>query len=197
MKHFLNPDSFPITELLLRDYATARKECTAATLPLMPWKEGYLYDNEWRVGAFYVHGERVNDGTQDDYPNLHAMCPGTSSMLREINERLDDGLCSAIISAFYPGTRTAKHYHPDGYMYRAHLCLKSDPATSGFAILDESIAWHEGEVTIFDNTIPHESWNEGNTVRINLVLDFLRGGKTRRDLEEYVNDPERRRSILV
>jgi len=55
---------------------------------------------------------------------------------------------------------------------RYHFVLRSDggsPLTSG----DERCVLHEGQLWWFDNKLPHEAFNPGDTWRIHLIFDLL------------------------
>ena len=39
---------------------------------------------------------------------------------------------------------------------------------------DEEIIWREGEAVLFDDTRPHEVWNDTNEPRVVLLFDVLR-----------------------
>jgi aspartyl/asparaginyl beta-hydroxylase (cupin superfamily) len=48
------------------------------------------------------------------------------------------------------------------------------PSGCGFRVGGETREWREGELLIFDDTVEHEAWNEGQSDRIILIFDIWR-----------------------
>ncbi len=67
-----------------------------------------------------------------------------------------------------------------------HLPLIVPPGC-GFRVGGETRLWEEGQLLIFDDTIEHEAWNEGQSERVVLIFDVWHP-----DL-----DAEERRAISV
>jgi ornithine lipid ester-linked acyl 2-hydroxylase len=39
---------------------------------------------------------------------------------------------------------------------------------------DQTVVWREGDAAVFDDTYPHEVWNETNQTRVVLLIQFRR-----------------------
>ena len=45
------------------------------------------------------------------------------------------------------------------------------PEGCGFRVGGETREWRTGEAFVFDDTIEHEAWNRGDSLRVVLILD--------------------------
>jgi aspartyl/asparaginyl beta-hydroxylase (cupin superfamily) len=54
---------------------------------------------------------------------------------------------------------------------RAHLGIDIPP-NCGIRVGDAGATWHEGTCIVFDDSFPHEVWNESERDRVVLVVDL-------------------------
>jgi beta-hydroxylase len=61
-------------------------------------------------------------------------------------------------------------------MVRAHLALEvpANAERCRMQVGDRTCVWREGEILFFDDTFPHEVWNETSEERAVLLFDFER-----------------------
>jgi aspartyl/asparaginyl beta-hydroxylase (cupin superfamily) len=59
-------------------------------------------------------------------------------------------------------------------VYRYHFGILIPEGDTGMIINDKSFKWKNDEGVIFDDTLPHSSWNRTNKIRIILFGDFIR-----------------------
>ena len=158
---FFPLDRFPVAAALERDWETVRDECLG--LPgddFIAWHERGLYNRDWDVYGLYLQGRPILENC--------IFCPRTADLLRTV-----PGLTTAGFSRLAPGTRIGRHVGYTDRVLRLHLALKV-PAGCGLRVGDEIRRWQPGRCFVFDDTIDHEAWNEGDDERLVLLVDFLR-----------------------
>lgn len=74
-------------------------------------------------------------------------------------------------SAVTPGTHIAPHNGPTGKKLRLHLPILGTEGAS-MRVGDEKRNLEQGKAIIFDDSFNHEAWYEGDSTRINLIVDF-------------------------
>jgi beta-hydroxylase len=90
---------------------------------------------------------------------------------------------TAGFSLLKPKTHIRPHKgKPDGLL-RCHLGLLV-PDRCGIRVGEEHRTWEEGHVLIFDDSMKHEAWNQSESDRVVLLLDFSAPDKC-------VNPPEK------
>ncbi len=120
-------------------------------------------DDDWKVYFFYMYGYRVEKNCQ--------ACPKTAQVLKMI-----PNMKTAFFSILGPKKHLREHRGPYKGVLRYHLGLKiPEPKEScKIRIGKESAHWEEGKSLIFDDSFPHEVWNNADSHRIILFVDFLR-----------------------
>jgi beta-hydroxylase len=74
-----------------------------------------------------------------------------------------------------PGRRLPEHRGPNKGVLRYHLGLKVPaPDSCGIRVGGQTRHWREGEGLLFDDTLPHEAWNDGDQPRVVLLVDVIR-----------------------
>lgn len=105
-----------------------------------------------------------------EVPKNAARCPATMAALRKI-----PGVKSALFSILAPGAHLVRHEGPFAGVLRYHLgVLVPDGAGCRIEVDGASRQWPEGGSLIFDDTHPHEVWNDTDGLRVVLFVDFLR-----------------------
>lgn len=79
----------------------------------------------------------------------------------------------ALYSSLRPGTHIAPHNGLLNTRLICHLPLIAPPGCS-FRVGNETREWRQGETIIFDDSIEHEAWNAGTSIRIVLLFEIWR-----------------------
>ena len=162
---FLNPEEFPIVEVLEANWQTIRDEYLALpTDHFDPWIQRSMHGTGWSVYGLVAAGMVIPGGARQ--------CPRTAEILQGIA-----GIGLAGFSRMAPATHIAAHSGWAENEYRLHLGLVV-PDGCRLRVVDETRPWQEGKCLIFDDTSEHEAWNDSTEVRGNLMVDFLRPGAT-------------------
>jgi len=161
---FYDRDDYPFVKLLedhceeiAGELAQLRKENFVA------WPEN-TYSGDWSAFGLYAFGKRNEE-------NL-ASCPVTAKVLGQI-----EGLTTAGFSALQANTAIEPHFGYSDQVLRCHLALVvPEEESCALRVGSETRHWRVGESLIFDDTLEHEAWNRGSSVRIVLLLDFVKPG---------------------
>lgn len=118
--------------------------------------------DKWRSFFLWGYGYPIDD-------NL-ARCPRT----RDIVERIP-GLNSAFFSILAPGTHIPEHRGVTKGLITCHLGLiVPRQGNLRMRVDDRVVRWAEGETLVFDDTYPHEVWNDTDETRVVLLVQFER-----------------------
>ncbi len=100
-----------------------------------------------------------------------ARCPKIVEAIARI-----PGVVVAFLSIMEPGTHVPRHRGLTKSWLNCHLplILPDDGNRCEIAIDDEIHQWREGEWLVFDETYPHEVWNETSQPRVCLLLQVQR-----------------------
>jgi len=77
---------------------------------------------------------------------------------------------NVLFSKLSAGARIPAHHGMINTRLVCHLPLIVPP-DCGFRVGGETRQWEEGKLLIFDDTIEHEAWNEGQSERVVLIFD--------------------------
>jgi len=117
---------------------------------------------EWKTFFFYVYGHKAEQNCD--------RCPETSRLLRRI-----PGMKSAMFSILAPGKHIPEHCGPYKGVLRYHLGLVIPPdGNCSIRVKGECRRWEEGKSLVFDDSHPHEAWNDASSPRVVLFVDFVR-----------------------
>ena len=117
----------------------------------------------WKTYPFASYGHRVENNIGE--------CPDTWRLLQSV-----PGLVSAMFSILEPGQGLPPHRGPYNGILRLHLGLiiPEPQKLLGIRIADEIHQWEEGKALIFDDAFDHEAWNETDSTRVVLFVDFAK-----------------------
>lgn len=120
-------------------------------------------DQRWKTYFFYAYGIKAEKNCEK--------CPQTTRLIEQV-----PGMKTAFFSILLPHKHIPEHRGPYKGIIRYHLGLKvPQPATScRIRVGNEMRHWQEGKSLIFDDTFPHEAWNDTDQIRVVLFLDFVR-----------------------
>ncbi len=127
--------------------------------------QGYSTTNDrlWKTYFLYGYGVKAEKNCQ--------RCPKTTQILESI-----PGMKTAFFSILLPGKHIPKHRGPYKGVVRCLLGLKvPEPREKcRIQVADEVAYWEEGKAMFFDDSFPHEAWNETDDIRVVLFLDIVR-----------------------
>jgi beta-hydroxylase len=120
-------------------------------------------DGGWRSYFLVGYGYRLKANC--------ARCPKTTKALEQV-----PGLVTALFSILEPGMHVGRHRGVSKGILIAHLGLRvpGDASSCRMEVEDQQIHWQEGETFVFDDTYPHEVWNDTNEHRVILLIQFER-----------------------
>ncbi len=161
---FHDPANFEVSAVLESHWEEIRDEYVA--LPdqsFDPWVQQSMHGEGWSVFGLIAGGMKLPGSKY---------CPRTTEILGRFKTV---GLAG--FSRMAPATHILPHCGWATNEYRLHLGLVV-PAGCRLKVEDETRVWQEGKCLVFDDTAIHEAWNDSDQLRGNLMVDFLRPGKT-------------------
>lgn len=103
-----------------------------------------------------------------------ARCPITAHALDNLPRPQIAGRSpTAMFSLLAPDTHIPAHYGMLNSRLIAHLPLIV-PGGCAMRVGDETRAWTQGELAIFDDSVNHEAWNRSSETRVVLLFDIPR-----------------------
>lgn len=169
---FFDTDIFPWVATLEAHWQEIRAELNPILnrLPAIPnfqdiSQDQYsiTQDDRWKTYFFYGYGHKAEKNC--------ARCPNTTALIEQIPD-----LKTAFFSILLPHKHIPEHRGPYKGLLRYHLALKvPEPADKcGIRVGDEIRHWREGNSLLFDDTYPHEAWNNTDDIRVVLFVDVVR-----------------------
>lgn len=168
---YMDPYRFPWVKDLEARYPEIREECLAiisdlnAVPNLDEISEGstkLAKGGDWKGYLLVAFGQVAERNA--------ARCPKTMDAVRGI-----PGLNTVAYSVLAPGVHLPRHCGEFAGILRYHMGLVIPPGPDcRIAVDDEIRTWEPGGSLLFDDTHPHEVWNDTDQVRVVLFLDFLR-----------------------
>ena len=130
---------------------------------LSPDHRRLAYDDKWQSFFLWGYGYRV--------PENCSRCPETARLVEGL-----PGLRTAMFSIHAPGIHIPRHKGVTKGMITCHLALKVPAARDAcvMSVADRMCHWDEGRTLIFDDTYPHEVWNNSREDRVILLLQVAR-----------------------
>jgi ornithine lipid ester-linked acyl 2-hydroxylase len=118
---------------------------------------------QWKVYLFYAYGNKADKNCE--------RCPETTRLIEAV-----PGMKTAFFSILQPHKRIPEHRGPYKGVIRYHLGLKipRQETECGIRVENDVAHWQEGKSLIFDDSFPHEAWNNTDEVRVVLFLDVIR-----------------------
>ncbi|HLZ79367.1 MAG TPA: aspartyl/asparaginyl beta-hydroxylase domain-containing protein [Sphingomonas sp.] len=166
----LDPALFPWTAALRQNWRAIRDEALAvagnpdhapALNCISPDHRRIAPSDSWRCFFLVAYGTRIERNI--------AHCPQTTAVLDQV-----PGLNSGFFSILKPGTHIPQHRGVTKGLMTCHLGLQVPQGPLRMEVGGETLGWAEGEALLFDDTWPHEVWNDTDSVRIVLLVQFER-----------------------
>lgn len=170
--NIFSPEVFPWSTMLEENWQVIRQELDQ----LMPYwdhlpsfhqisKDQWRLDadDQWKTFFFYAYGERADENCK--------RCPETVRLIESI-----PGMKTALFSILGPGKHIPSHRGPfKGVMrYMLGLRVPEPKERCRIQIGPDTVHWEEGKSLVFDDTYPHEVWNDTDGYRAVLFLDIVR-----------------------
>jgi beta-hydroxylase len=140
---------------------TRNPDAVPALNSISPDHQRIAADYGWRSFFLIGYGARIEH-------NLDR-CPVTASVLAQV-----PGLNSGFFSILKAGTHIPRHTGVTKGLVTCHLGLVVPDGPLRMIVHDQELRWREGEALFFDDTYPHEVWNDTNEIRIILLIQFER-----------------------
>lgn len=120
-------------------------------------------DDQWKTYWLYAYGRKFIDNCR--------RCPETTRLIEGVPE-----IKTAFFSILGPRKHIPEHTGPYGGVLRYHLGLKVPRRKElcRIRVASEVACWDEGKGIVFDDTFPHEVWNDTDEERVVLFVDFAR-----------------------
>lgn len=120
-------------------------------------------EQNWKTFVLFGFGKQLMKNT--------TLTPKTADLLKAV-----PNLQTAMFSILAPGYHIPAHKGVTKGILRCHvgLIIPKDADKCRIRIHDEIVAWHPGEVFVFDDTFEHEVWNDTDEERVILLFDFDR-----------------------
>jgi aspartate beta-hydroxylase len=128
----------------------------------VPESEPIARRGAWDVFILYERGRRHDERCR--------LAPTVSAIV-EGNRTIRSLAGLVYFSRLAPHSRVAPHSGPTNMRVRVHLGIDIPP-DCGIRVGDSSASWDEGKCIAFDDSFPHEVWNESDRERIVLVVDL-------------------------
>jgi dTDP-4-amino-4,6-dideoxygalactose transaminase len=145
------------------DPVLERVEALPRLQDLSPDQARIATDDRWRTFVLYGFGFRAHRNC--------ALCPETTRLVEAV-----PGLESAWFSILLPGYRIPEHRGITKGLLTSLLGVKLPERRDRCAIRvgREVLHYEEGRSIVFDDTTPHEIWNDTDQPRVVLIVDFRR-----------------------
>jgi len=107
-------------------------------------------------------------------PGIADRCPRTMEAMRAVPlPRISTRAPSILFSLLRPGARIPPHTGVTNARLICHLPLIV-PQPGALRVGNETRAWEEGRLLVFDDSIEHEAWNDSPHDRVVLIFDIWR-----------------------
>jgi ornithine lipid ester-linked acyl 2-hydroxylase len=171
-KTFFAPESFPWVPEVEAEWPVIRKELEAVMarredIPnfqdISEAQKVLTEGEQWKTFWFCAYGENAKGNC--------ARCPETMRVLKKI-----PGMTSAMFSILSPRKHIPEHrgMYKGVLRYHLGLIIPGPEGSCRIRVGDEVGTWREGKSLIFDDSHPHEVWNDCDSYRVVLFVDFLR-----------------------
>ena len=169
---FFDPGSFPWTHSVESDWMKARAELETLLIDIKQipnfqdiseHQKILTTGEQWKTYFFYAFGHKAEKNCN--------RCPETTKLLARI-----PGMTTAMFSILAPGKHVPEHrgYYKGVLRYHLGLIVPSPSALCRIRVGPDFRSWEEGQSMIFDDTHPHEVWNDSASYRAILFADFIR-----------------------
>jgi aspartyl/asparaginyl beta-hydroxylase (cupin superfamily) len=170
----IDPQQFPWSKALESNWRVIREELVALlprvhdlpdTMALQHTfkpQDGQATSDLWKTFILYDYGSKNQKSCE--------RCPKTTALIERI-----PSVVTALFSILGPKTHLPRHRGPYNGLLRYHLGLIVPKSGTCHIQVGTSFAkWEEGKSIAFDDSFPHEVWNDTDEYRAVLFLDVIR-----------------------
>lgn len=118
---------------------------------------------DWRQFNLYIRGKKIEENCR----RVKITC----GLIDQITPAKTNKRGQVKFSIMSPGVHVHSHCGPTNCRLRAHLGLKI-PEGPLIRVQNDTRKWIEGKFIIFDDSFEHEVWNNGNELRLVLIVDL-------------------------
>jgi beta-hydroxylase len=169
---FFEPELFPWASAVEAEWITVRQELEAIMarredIPnfqdISEAQKVLTEGDQWKTFWFYGYGEKAEENC--------ARCPQTARVLQLI-----PGMKSAMFSILAPRKHIPEHRGMYKGILRYHLGLivPGPEGSCKIRVGNDVRYWKEGQSLVFDDSHPHEVWNDCDSYRVVLFVDVVR-----------------------
>jgi len=169
---FFKTEAFPWVREVEANWSIIRKELNVLLehkeeIPnlqdVSPEQSSVAQGESWKSFFLFGFGHKIEQNC--------AKCPETTRIVGKI-----PGLKMAMFSILAPKSKIPPHRGPYRGLLRYHLGLiiPSPASSCGIRVANETRSWQEGRSLIFDDSYDHEAWNDSDSHRVVLFVDFVR-----------------------
>lgn len=149
------------TDQILNEFKKLTDEDLREFHTISPEQKRITAGGSWRVFILFAYGRQFHSHIK--------ACPVTHHFLKECKQ-----VTSAMFSVLTSNTKISPHRGPYFGVIRCHIPLIVPVGDCGIRVAGETKYWQYGVPLVFDDTLPHEAWNNTEESRVVLFLDFVR-----------------------
>uniref|UniRef100_A0A8C8EWG9 Aspartate beta-hydroxylase n=1 Tax=Oncorhynchus tshawytscha TaxID=74940 RepID=A0A8C8EWG9_ONCTS len=156
-----------LIKTLERNWRTIRDEALSVmdqtTGLFVPEEENLREKGEWGQFTLWQQGKKAGE-------SCHSV-PKTCGLLERYPEATGCKRGQIKFSVMQPGTHVWPHTGPTNCRLRMHLGLVIPKTGCKIRCTNDTRAWEEGKVLIFDDSFEHEVWQDANSYRLIFIVD--------------------------
>ncbi|XP_022533929.2 aspartyl/asparaginyl beta-hydroxylase isoform X7 [Astyanax mexicanus] len=156
-----------LVRMLERNWMTIRDEALAVLDTsrglFMPEDENLRETGDWGQFTLWQQGRKVTSACQS--------VPKTCAFMERYPEATSCKRGQIKFSVMQPGTHVWPHTGPTNCRLRMHLGLIIPRTGCRIRCTNQTRAWEEGKVLIFDDSFEHEVWQDADTFRLIFIVD--------------------------
>ncbi|XP_014015103.1 aspartyl/asparaginyl beta-hydroxylase isoform X3 [Salmo salar] len=146
---------------IIRDEAQSVMDKTTGLF--VPEEENLREKGEWGQFTLWQQGKKAGEACRS--------VPKTCGLLERYPEATGCKRGQIKFSVMQPGTHVWPHTGPTNCRLRMHLGLVIPKTGCKIRCTNDTRAWEEGKVLIFDDSFEHEVWQDADSYRLIFIVD--------------------------
>ncbi|XP_071026144.1 aspartyl/asparaginyl beta-hydroxylase-like isoform X12 [Oncorhynchus clarkii lewisi] len=146
---------------IIRDEAQSVMDRTTGLF--VPEEENLREKGEWGQFTLWQQGKKAGESCRS--------VPKTCGLLERYPEATGCKRGQIKFSVMQPGTHVWPHTGPTNCRLRMHLGLVIPKTGCKIRCTNDTRAWEEGKVLIFDDSFEHEVWQDADSYRLIFIVD--------------------------
>uniref|UniRef100_A0A4W5NY73 Aspartate beta-hydroxylase n=1 Tax=Hucho hucho TaxID=62062 RepID=A0A4W5NY73_9TELE len=156
-----------LVKTLERNWRTIRDEALSVmdktTGLFVPEEENLREKGEWGQFTLWQQGKKAGESCRS--------VPKTCGLLEHYPEATGCKRGQIKFSVMQPGTHVWPHTGPTNCRLRMHLGLVIPKTGCKIRCTNDTRAWEEGKVLVFDDSFEHEVWQDADSYRLIFIVD--------------------------